>query len=134
MIPPRRATFVLVMLLVSGAFACATSGQSSGSRGGRNLITTDELSKEPSGTLFDAVQRLRPRWLQNRGISSVRAMRPTPPQVYVDGSPVGSTGALHSISVSDVETARYLSASDATTRFGTGHDGGAIVVTTRTGG
>jgi len=97
------------------------------------LITGAELADIPAGTLYEAVQRLRPRWLQNRGISSTRSMAPTPARVYLDNAPIGSPGSLRSISVTDVERIEFLSASDATTRFGTGHDGGAILVITRTG-
>ena len=40
----------------------------------------------------------------------------------------GSLEALYSMHVNDVTHVRYLSPADATTRFGTGHAGGAILV------
>lgn len=127
-----RSAAILALAVTVVATACASSGSSS-TRGNRNLITAEELRTEPSGTLYEAVQRLRPRWLQNRGITSARAMRPTPPQVYMDNAPMGSVGAMRGISVADVERVEFMNANDATTRFGTGHDGGAILVSTRSG-
>jgi hypothetical protein len=43
----------------------------------------------------------------------------------------GGLDFLQTIRVEMVEQMEYLDASDATTRFGTGHGGGAIVVLTR---
>ena len=40
---------------------------------------------------------------------------------------------LHRMSIDDIETMRYLSSSDATTKYGTGYVGGVIEVTTRRG-
>ncbi len=40
---------------------------------------------------------------------------------------------LNRMSTADIETMRYLSASDATTRYGTGYIGGVIEVTMRSG-
>ena len=128
----RRTTVALALLIVSGSLACASSGGTT-TRGSRNVITLEELANEPSGTLYEAIQRLRPRWLQNRGISNSRTLRPTPLQVYLDNAPLGTTGSLRTISVTDVDRVEFMSANDATTRFGTGHDGGAIIVSTRTG-
>jgi len=51
----------------------------------------------------------------------------------VDGRVRGELADLYGISIDDIETMRYLSASDATTRYGTGYIGGVIEVTTRRG-
>ena len=40
---------------------------------------------------------------------------------------------LDQMSTENIETMRYLSASDATTKYGTGYAGGVIEVTTRRG-
>lgn len=128
----RRSAVVLALAVGFVATACASTSGSS-TRGNRNLITSEELRSEPSGTLYEAVQRLRPRWLQNRGVTSARSMRPTPPQVYMDNAPMGTVGAMRGISVADVEQVEFMNANDATTRYGTGHDGGAILVLTRSG-
>jgi len=98
------------------------------------MISNEELTQIPQGNAYDAIQRLRPRWLQSRGVSSMRTSTPEFAQVYLDNAPMGGLGALRQISVGDIRQIRYLDSRDATTRYGTGHGGGAILVSTRTGG
>lgn len=131
----HRTSFVPLFVAVGLATACVSSsaGSSNSSRGSRDVITLEDLDQETSGSAYDAIQRLRPRWLQSRGVSSTRTMRPTPPRVYMDNAPLGSLNSLNSISITDVQRMQFMNAGDATTRFGTGHDGGAIMVTTRSG-
>jgi len=49
----------------------------------------------------------------------------------VDGARRGSLGDLQSILSTEIQEMQYLSAGDATNRFGTGHTGGAILVNIR---
>jgi hypothetical protein len=51
--------------------------------------------------------------------------------IYVNGMRAGPLEALRSISAVDVQEIRYISAADATTRWGTGHSGGVIEVRIR---
>ena len=74
---------------------------------------------------YDAVQRLRPRWLQLRGGTDI------PPVVFLDGSNMGGPETLRTIQASSVREMRYRDGRDATTRYGTGYGGGVIEVTTR---
>jgi hypothetical protein len=79
---------------------------------------------QPLGQLdaLQAVQRLRTRWLQTRaGLEA--------PVLYVDGTRRGSADELRFLRADEIERMEYMSPSDATTRFGTGHTGGAILVT-----
>ena len=120
-------------LLVFAAFGFATglagcaSGESGGPRRDPNRITVEELADYTTLTALDAVRRLRPRWLQGRGAGNM-------PQLIVDGARMGDAqNPLRSLSVSDIQEIRYLTASDATMRYGTNFPGGAIVVTSRSG-
>jgi outer membrane receptor protein involved in Fe transport len=58
---------------------------------------------------------------------------PIPPraEVYVDGVHFGDIESLKTISVTVLKRVEYLSAMDATTRFGTNNTGGAILISTR---
>ncbi|MHB1191668.1 MAG: hypothetical protein ACYC6F_01365 [Longimicrobiales bacterium] len=87
-------------------------------------ITEAELEPIAQMSAFEAIQRLRPRWLQSR-----TGWLPT---VHVDGS-VRGTGeeTLASLLCSEVEGMQYLNAADATTRFGTDYASGAILITTK---
>jgi len=123
---PRRGTVMIVILCAAalGAAACASGGSGHGPRRSRNVITYEELSQADVVDCSQAIQRLRPTWLQSRtgGL----------PGVVKNGSPqMGGISALQGIPVHEVEEMRLLPAGDATTRFGTGYVSGAILVTTR---
>lgn len=120
--------FLAAFGLASGLAACASGGGSGegGPRRNPNLITAEELVDFPTLNALDAIRRLRPRWLQGRG-----NLRPT---VVVDGARMTNLeDALQSVQAAAVRTMRYMSASDATMRFGTNFVGGAIEVITRGG-
>ncbi len=123
----RRTRFLSVFAVVVLSSACASSGQPDQSRPrrNRNLITAEELSGLSVSTAFEAVRRLRPAWLQSRGRSPL-------PAVFRNNSRWGGDpSSLESIRIDSVTEMRFLSASDATTRYGTGFTGGVILVVTR---
>lgn len=122
-------SFMFAFGLATALAACSSTGGSSGPRRDPNLITAEELSEYATLSALDVVRRLRPRWLTGRGQGSGGMNRP---QVIQDGARLGDPdNALRSIAVSDLEELRFLSASDATMRYGTNFPGGAIVVTSR---
>ena len=118
-----RLVVIALALLVG---ACA-SGSGSGERGPRrdpNLITAEDLSQlGQSGTALDAVRRLRTAWLTGRGGRS--------PAVFVDGLEMGNTRVLENYRLSVIREIRYISAPDATMRWGTGYGSGVIEIITR---
>lgn len=122
----QRASIVTVFALVS-LTACASGGSGGGGStgGGRNLIVAEDLTGI-TGNAYDAVQRLRPRWLQARSGGTEDL-----PATFVNGQHRGDYQALSSVPVTDIESIRYLAARDATTLYGTGYPGGIIEVTTR---
>ena len=122
-----RTAVLLAVALAFGLSACASSGGSSSRPEGatQNRIVRAELVDLGQLDAYQALQRLRPRWTQ------MRAGAGAPPVLYVDGSRRSSINDLQSMRVQDIEQMEYMSANDATTRFGTGHSGGAIMVSTR---
>lgn len=120
----RLTPFVLAL----AATACATTSDSS-SRGSRNVITAEEIREVDALTAFDAVERLRPAFLR-RGRVNVQEDTKSFPIVYLDDMKLGGIDELRRIRASQVARIEYLSAADATFRFGTGHTGGALLVTT----
>ena len=109
--------------LMIGLAGCASGSGGSGG-GGANRLTADDLVNQQGMDLFQAISQLRGRWLAGRGGGV--------PGVHVDGrQSLGGVDELRNISVSDVQEVEYLSASDATSRFGMGYQSGAIIVTTR---
>ncbi len=119
----NRLMSVLAIAVLAGA--CASSGQPGSSpRRNRNLITADELAELNVTSAFEAVRQLRPAWLTRRGGSA--------PIIYLNSTRwSGTPEGLESIQLQSISEMRFLSASDATTRFGTGFQGGVIMVTTR---
>lgn len=118
----------LVLVPLSG---CSSTGESSGSSGASDHIEFEEIQAIEASDAYQIVQRLRPRWLRSRGVMSINNPTPTTPVVYVDRVRHGQVSALRQIEAGSVLELRYLNAGDATTRFGTGHPGGAILVSIR---
>ncbi len=132
--PRPPVHFLVVLLILLGG--CATS-ERSGSGGGSSSVLSFEMIDEISGSYtnaYDVVTRLRPQWFSSRGTQSLQEGGPSMPLVYVDGIQYGQVQRLRDIDSNLLHEIRYLGASQATTRFGTGHFGGAILVETRRGG
>ena len=78
---------------------------------------------------LQAVQRLRPNFLQTRGgATSSITQGPQDVVVYVDQTRMGGPNTLAQIPITDVKEIQYLNGTDATQRYGTGHGSGVIIV------
>ena len=130
----RSAAVLLALVLALDLGACASSGGGGGTSAPRrnpNQLTAAELN-EPSVislTLLDAIQRLRPTWLRQRGATSISAGGDVLPRVMINESP-SSIETLRTLRPSDVSSAEYMSGADATTLYGTGYVNGLIRVRT----
>ncbi len=89
------------------------------------------MSKSPGWTAWDMIAHLRPEFLRTRGALSPRNPVPVRAEVYVDNMHFGNLESLKTLSAEQIVRVEYLNAGDATTRFGTGHMGGAILIQTR---
>ncbi len=124
----RRAAIV-ALALAMGLAACGGGGAGGGSSSARipgaspDRIVRAEL--DPLGQIdaYRAIERLRPRWLRSRTGGQ--------PMFYVDGARRGTLRDMRSFAISQIGQIEYLNAADASQRFGTGHQSGAILVTTR---
>ena len=110
----------------------------------RDLIRREELTDADSKfpDLYQAIQRLRPNFLAvNRGISTMGIRPGAPgaprqvggslasnPVIYIDGTRLGDPDVLKGIRTGDVEEVKYMSPNQASSEFGLGHEGGAILV------
>lgn len=97
----------------------------------RNLITADEIAKSNATNAYEAVERLRPAFLRTRGSQSLQNQEPPTPMIYIDGMRYGPLQTLSSIPAIGIVSIQYLSAIEATQRFGFGNEGGAIMITTK---
>jgi len=134
--PAQRAfrrlssTGLLVGVLLLAACAYATRAGENQAGESQNVISRADLDGIVAGTAFEAIERLRPRWLQPRGPTSMLEPQGTPPTVFVDGRPAGDLTALNVIPTEEIAELRYVSPTEATTRWGTGVSGGVIEVVT----
>ncbi|MGH7719056.1 MAG: hypothetical protein ACREON_09470 [Gemmatimonadaceae bacterium] len=93
----------------------------------RSSISAWELGRGPDRSLYDALRRLRPELLWRRYPS------PWNPEGYyaaliVDGTPMGDAPDARTIPARQVREVRFIDRREALMRYGTGSEGGAILV------
>lgn len=130
---PRLSPMVLVGLLIVGALglvSCATAERTP--RSNPNLLTYEEIQSVEAANLFEVVQRLRPRWLEDR--SARTTLGSTAILVYEDQARLGDVSVLRQLPVSAAGSMRFLDAAQASATLpgiGSGHVAGAIVISSR---
>lgn len=126
----RTPVFVsLALTLACGSTQATTRGRTMFAGQSRAVLTEGEIGGASARTALDVIRRLRPEYLaftRRNGLGDEVA-------VYVDGIRLGTVEALGNISATNVREVRRLDARDATTRFGTGHTAGAILILTKSG-
>jgi hypothetical protein len=136
--------FVLVLALAVVAGCGGQSGTSSGAseprpvRGSANFISEQEIAQGTYQTALEIVQSLRPQMTRSRASATSAPRSATGLSestagtvsvvVYMDDTRLGEVATLSTIPAQRVREIRYIGASDATTRWGTGHSSGVIQV------
>lgn len=98
-------------------------------RRNRNQITAEEIAEAHVSTAWDAVSRLRPAWLHNRGGSAADSDGSVEVQVYHNGVHDGDIQSLKQYAATDIQVIQYIDPIAARSRFGRGHGRGVIMVT-----
>jgi hypothetical protein len=127
-----RTQQVLVFGLVLLA-ACVSAGthelRTSPSAGvDREVVTEAEIADSHAITAYQAIERLRPRFL----ITTVDLSPATARQVYLNGVALGGVNELRTIPASSIREIRFVRSTDAPV-FGIGPSGGAILVVSKAG-
>lgn len=128
--PARFARLVAMGLI---ATACATVPQAQlGSRTPPRspyLLSASEISGVKVNSAYDAIQRLKPNFLEGmRGQDFINRV------VYLDGTRLrGGLENLRMIEAASVRQVVFLSAIEASGRYGPGNGAGALLVTTWAG-
>ncbi len=126
-----NAARFLVLVLTLVVSACASSGGAASgadgetadlTEGSTTLIVRAQLAQYSGRTALEAVQRFNRRWLT---YERARA------RVVFDGRSPDNLDALGRLRADDVESLRFLTATDATRKYGPGFNGGVIEVTSR---
>jgi hypothetical protein len=129
----RLGVLAVTAAALTASLTCSPSTQTAGARPStsRRVLLAEEIRSVSATDAYEAVQRLRPEWFRRRGQTSLQNQSAGAVVVYLDGVRFGGPRSLEAVRAESVVHMEYLDASDATTRFGTGHGGGAILVTTR---
>lgn len=127
----RFAPLILLIEMALASAGCASPGVSGGNASrsaSPGAVTGEELRQVSARNTYEALEQLRPIWLLPRPRSSLVFSLASRPVVYVSGIPHGPVSSLRGIEVNDVRRIDFMNAIDATTRYGTGHSGGIILV------
>lgn len=117
----------LISLLVSACAARATPNSSP--QEDRGVLTQAQLIEHGFANALEAVQALRPNWLQTRGASTLIASQ-TRVLVYLDDSRLGGIETLSSVTTPSIVTIRRIDGIAATGRWGLDHGQGVILIST----
>ena len=137
-LPRRSRSLVLVLaasatLVACGATATSRTASEMGPRSEASsqfVVRGTDLERQPVGSIYDALMRLRPEFLQARH-STPDAPTGALPLVYLDNTYLGDISELRRLSPKLAREVRLLSNFDARERFGKVFPGSVIVVKTR---
>src|SRR3990170_2774827 len=111
----------VVLFLSATAIGCAPAAGTARTRN-TNVLTAEEIATSQSTTAYDAIRHLRPTFLRTRGPQNFEPGGGVQTaHVFLDGQRYGDIETLKTMPVSTIREIRYLSASDATTKYGTGY-------------
>lgn len=117
----------MLLLTVVAVTACASGGGAAAATAGgatrsasydRERLSRAELEERASSNMFDVVSTLRSQWLVSPTSSLSGRGSSTGPVVYMNGRRLGDVAELKSVAAAAVESATYLSASKAQSKYG----------------
>ncbi len=111
---------LIILSLVVLVLGCSGSSPSTSTAPSRNerLIIAEEIATTNARNAQEVIERLRPMWLNRM-----------PGTLYMND--VYTSLSLRDIEAGEIRSIEFLTATDATTRFGTNHARGAIVIKTK---
>lgn len=105
-----------------------------GQRSQQNVLTAEEIGKQGDNitTAYDAVARLRPRWLHPSDVTMQSvggpSVQPAQIKVYLNDFNAGDIDVLKSIAAENIQELRFLSQNETASRFGPTEGQVSIVV------
>lgn len=130
----RRRVLAAAMVTLA---ACASGGSGASARTQNpSVISLDEIEASSASNAYEVIQRLRPNFLRTRGAvhgtpGATNAVEMVDLVVYLNENRLGGSDQLRQIATTDIREIRYYNASEATTKWGTGHSAGAIQIVSR---
>jgi hypothetical protein len=127
-----RMGVVVATAALIGVAACSLHNAAVTPIADENVITQAEIDSSHAFNAYEAVHKLRPRFLISRGkLSLDPTVAPALPNVYVDQQYYGDASTLRGISTSVIESIHYYSPAEAQYAFGRGNMAGVIGVNTK---
>ena len=125
------ATSALALAASCASAAGGAAPSTSSSSSDPNVLTSAEIAsaKAGEGNIYDAIARLRPRFLQTQGR---RGKDPSGDILMsMGGGDLSSADALRYIPATTVREVRFLSANDAAQRFGVRANTSPVILVTQ---
>jgi hypothetical protein len=128
-----RRRLALGALVSSLVMACGQTITTTAHTELRNssVLSSSEWAGANVSTAFDAIEQLRPQFFRSRGQTSILLRAATQTNVYLDNMRLGGLETLRDVPITGIRAIRYLSADEATYRWGTNQTGGAIQLVSR---
>ena len=128
----NRLALALAVAAVVGSHACMVHRGDTGGSADSSVITEDEIDSSHAYTAFEAVYKLRPRFLASRGKVSLDPSQPNAlPNVYVDNQFYGDISTLRGIAAGSIESIKFYTPGEAQYKFGHGNMAGVIGIFTK---
>ena len=126
----RRLAAIAALAPIAACASGGGGGSLTTSRSG--VLTAEEIATHniEGSSAFDAVARLRPKWLRARGVQSLHVASDSSEYAYifVDGRPLGRFGTLRDIPLYQVSDIRFYDISEAAQFGPRGEQAGVIEV------
>jgi hypothetical protein len=131
--PLVRTLLLLPALLPAVLVACASTPHDRPASSSGTVISRDELDTMPHSDLYEVVDRLRPRWLQPRNVTSLRVTQATGQiVVFLNQTYLGGPDELRQFRSGEVDQIRYLDGPSAAAELrgydASRHVAGAVVL------
>jgi len=94
----------------------------------RDVLSGTEIQSRGFSTVLEALQALRPNWLQGHGTDSFRT--PSEVKVFLDDNELGGIDQLGLVQLWSIVYVRHYTGIEATQRWGIGHSQGVIYIST----
>jgi hypothetical protein len=125
--PAAYLRSAILSLLVSACAARAPSNPTP--LPDREMLTQADLLEHHFATAFEAVEALRPNWMQTRGANTLLTAQ-AQVVVYLNDTRLGGVDTLKQITTPAIVAIRHFDGRAATARWGLDHGQGVILVTT----
>ncbi|MFI5256434.1 MAG: TonB-dependent receptor plug domain-containing protein [Gemmatimonadales bacterium] len=125
----RALKLLVPMMLVLGSIGCASAPKAGTTpKLDHSVLTPADFQDRHYPSAYEIVEALRSNWMNTRGADSFYS--PSVVLVYLDNVKLGSIETLRTIEPSVIARIEHFDGPAATARWGVGHAGGVILIST----